>query len=152
MTEVTVRVGTGTEVTVVATTEGEARVMPKVARAMGELAGYDCYYYSDVAWEIAEGTPEDVLADRELARMGAKLGITEDTDEWEAMCSVWWALVEKAQEEYDNLTDEEEETEEEEYEEEWQKTNTYCARCTTRGSVCCGICSVGRAKGVGYEE
>ena len=106
MTEVTVRVG-DTRVVVLALTEAEAREIREVARKMSSLVGYDHYYYSDVAFEIAEGTPEDVLADRELARIGEKLGITEDTEEWEAMCSVWWALVEKAQEEYDESADEE---------------------------------------------
>ena len=105
MTEVTVRVG-DIGVTVTALTEAEERAIPEVARKMGGLVGYDCYYYSDVAWEISEGTPEDVLADRELARIGEKLRIVEDTDEWDAMCSVWWALVERAQEEPEYENDE----------------------------------------------
>lgn len=105
MTDVTVRVG-DIGVTVTALTESEERAMPEVARKMGGLVGYDRYYYSDVAWEISEGTPEDVLADRELARIGGKLGIAEDTDEWDAMCSVWWALVERAQEEWEDEEDE----------------------------------------------
>ena len=87
MTEVTVRVGS-TTVTVTALTQEEERAIPEVARKMGTLVGYDHYYYSDVAWEIAEGTPEDVLGDTELARMSEKLGIAEDTDEWDAMCGI----------------------------------------------------------------
>ena len=108
MTEVTVRVGK-TEVTVTAITEAEERAIPEVARKMGTLVGYDHYYYSDVAFEIAEGTPEDVIGETELTRIGAKIGIARDTDEWDVMNVLFWALVEKAQEEWENLADEDEE-------------------------------------------
>ena len=59
-----------------------------------EAHGFDKWYFEDVKFEIEEGTPEDVVATRELSKIADALGISEDTDEWDDLADAWWQMVE----------------------------------------------------------
>lgn len=58
-----------------------------------EQMGYDKWYYEDIRYEIAEGTPDDIVATRELSAIADRMDITEGTEEWDEMADIWWAEV-----------------------------------------------------------
>ena len=63
--------------------------------------GYDEWYWADVAFAIAEGNDEGGVLLGAITEIAGKLGISEDSEDWELLCDIANDETDKAEEDYE---------------------------------------------------